>query len=168
MTTVVFDTSTLMLLAKSDLLQLIARQVNVLIPLEVQRESLRKPALFDARHIQRLIDERVIQVGPHGARTLARQLEADFSLGRGEAACIALARQHRWTVASDDAQAIKTCKALGVPCVTALMFLVRSYEKKLIGQEMALAKLEKLKRYGWYDLGLLTRVSLQLGRGEKR
>ena len=163
MTTVVFDTSTLILLAKIDLLHLITRHVRTLIPLEVQQESLRKPDLLDARHIQRLIDDNAIQVSSQRERRLARQLEEDFHLGRGEAACIALARRYRWTVASDDAQAIKTCQAIGLPFVTALLFLVRSYEKKFIGQEMALAKLEKLQRYGWYDLGLLTRVSLQIG-----
>lgn len=167
MTTVVFDTSTLILLAKIDLLRLTARQVHAVIPVEVQRESLRKPELFDAQYIRRLIHEKAIHVRSHGDRTVARQLEEDFHLGHGEAACLALARGHQWTVATDDAQAIKACKAIGMPFITALLFIVRSYERKLIGRDIALAKLEKLRRYGWYDPELLARISLRRGKGEE-
>ena len=59
---IVFDASTLILLAKVDLLQIMARKVEIHIPRVVENEALAKPDLYDAQLIARMIEEGVIRV----------------------------------------------------------------------------------------------------------
>lgn len=166
MQTLVFDASSLILLAKIDLLKLIAQQVKIVIPAEIQKEATVKEDLFDAQYIQHLIHEQMIHVTSTIRKTLVTKLEADFKLGTGESSCITLGLEHHWIVVTEDIRAIKTCKVLGIPFTSALNLLVHYYDKKLLTKEMALAKLEKLKEYGWYSSILLERVAKTIKEGD--
>ncbi len=166
MKTLIFDASSLILLAKIDLLKLIAQQVKIVIPVEIQKEATMREDLFDAQYIQHLIHEQMIHVTSSPQKKLVTKLETDFKLGTGEAACIILGLENRWIVVTEDIRAIKTCKALGIPFTSALNLLIHYYEKKLLTKEMALAKLEKLKEYGWYSAILLERVGETIKEGE--
>ena len=76
-------------------------------------------------------------------------MHADFNLGLGEAAAIALAlKQQARLLEVDDKNAINACKLLGIGFTTALGILLRSREKELIDQGDALAKLAALAKYG--------------------
>lgn len=166
MKTLIFDASSLILLAKIDLLKLIAQQVSIAVPAEVQKEATVKEDLFDAQYIQHLIHEQIIHVTSSPRKKLVSKLEIDFKLGTGEAVCILLGLEHHWIVVTEDIRAIKTCKVLGIPFTSALNLLIHYYEKKLLTKEMALAKLEKLKEYGWYSAVLLERIAKTIEEGE--
>ena len=168
MSSLILDASTLILMAKLDLLEILIGQSSVDIPEAVKREATIKPELDDARVIQRLIDEARIIVVKKQELSLIRTLETDFRLGEGEAQAIALAKSKNTLLGVDDRLAIKTCKILGVPFVTALAFIVRFHEKKILTQKQVLTKLEKLKQYGWYQKELLNKVADDIQRSETK
>ena len=149
----VVDASTLILLAKAELLEKFLEQIaqEVVIPKEVERESCRVKKSFDALIIQRAISEKKIAVKAIRDRNLVAQLQRDFALALGEAEAIALAIARRARlVAIDDKSGINACKLLRVAFTTALAILVRMHEKGLIDRETATAKLGALERYGRY------------------
>jgi predicted nucleic acid-binding protein len=159
MNSLVLDTSTLILMAKIDLLGTLATQIAIVLPEAVNREATVKPELDDAKMIKRLIEEAKIKINKVKESSIVDTFILDFRLGEGEAQAIALAKSKNLTLGVDDWQAIKTCKVMGVPFVTTLAFVTRFHEKEIITEKQALAKLEKLKQYGWYQKDLLEKVA---------
>ena len=164
----IFDSSTLILLAKSELLDLFLDdfQGTPLIPEAVEKESthdLRRPdaMLLVKQRVQegRLVVERVGQ-----SRVLSRLLQ-DFRLGSGEAEALALAleKDAPGVVATDDRNAIRACKVLRIGFVTSLAILVRSVEKGPLTREEGLSSLERLRPYGRFKDEVIEEVALQIG-----
>lgn len=149
---VIFDASTLILLARIGLLdEFVARvQGGVVIPGEVTTEVL----CGEREEMQTLIssiEEQRIAVVKVKDRALTRKLMADFSIDAGEAEALALALgEHDAIVATDDRNAIRACKALKLEFITAIAVLVRAVEKGVIEKEEGLIKLQKLQSIGRY------------------
>jgi len=160
---IVFDASTLILIAKIEALDLFLNgsKLQVLIPVEVETESCAAKKSMDALMIQKAIEESKIKVlSVKNKRTITR-LRSDFGLGKGEAEAIALAlAQPAVTekvpiVAIDDKNGINACKLLGLAFTTAIGILVRMREKRLLTREDALAKLAALGRHGRYKQSIM-------------
>jgi predicted nucleic acid-binding protein len=150
---IVFDASTLILLAKSDLLESFLKHSGneAAMPKEVERESCAVKSSPDALMIERAISENKIKVKSVKNKGLRDKLRSDFGLGRGEAEAIALAlSESAELVAIDDRNGINACKLLRIGFTTALGILVRMREKGLIGKDEALLRLRALERYGRY------------------
>ncbi len=149
----VFDASTLILIAKVELLDLLlaGSKLEVAVPGEVARECCGAKKTLDAVMIQRALDEARIKVKVVKNKKLVAKLQADFTLGKGEAEAIALALQEEaQLVGIDDKNGINACKLLGMGFTTALAILVRSHGKGLLDRNDALAKLAGLAGYGRY------------------
>ncbi|MGA8222540.1 MAG: hypothetical protein WB780_12875 [Candidatus Acidiferrales bacterium] len=149
----IFDASTLILIAKAELLDLFLAHVNepVAIPSEVARECCGSPKTMDALIIQRALDESRITVAAVKNRRFVAKLLADFSLGKGEAEAIALAvNEKAQLLAIDDKNGINACKLLGVAFTTAVGILIRTREQNLLERAEALQKLELLAKHGRY------------------
>jgi predicted nucleic acid-binding protein len=150
---IVFDASTLILIAKVELLDLFLASVRVpvAIPAEVEKECRGSKKALDVVIIQRALDESRIKTVVVKNRRLVAKLQADFSLGRGEAEAIALAlSEEAEVVGIDDKNGINACKLLGVAFTTAVGILIRSREKGLLGETDALEKLSSLAKHGRY------------------
>jgi hypothetical protein len=80
----IFDSSTLILLAKIDLLRESAADISIVIPPKVKEECLLKDSL-DALLIRTLIAEGKIKVEKAGNPEAVRKLQADFRIEAGEA-----------------------------------------------------------------------------------
>lgn len=101
------------------------------------------------RWIQKAIDESRIKTIVVKNRRLVAQLQADFSLGKGEAEAIALAVSEKVQLLGiDDKNGINPCKLLGLAFTTAVGILLRSREKGLLEESEALEKLARLGEYG--------------------
>ena len=153
----VFDSSTLILTAKMELLDLFLSEIGmeVAIPRAVEEECCGKKTL-DALMIQKALDESRLTVRSVRNRKLVLKLEQDFSMGRGEAETIALALQEQARlVGVDDKSGINACKLTGVPFTTAIAILLRSRQKGLIDRNDALARLSLLARHGRYKSSIL-------------
>ena len=152
---VILDASTLILLAKSDLLALLAEKTRIVIPPEVQREALARKNLYDARMIEEMLRRRKIQVAKYHHPLRRKQIQVDFGLEVGEAAALLLAKEKDEPLGTDDGPAIKAAKIMGIPFFTAVHVLLELYEKRRVNQEEALAKLERLQKVGRYSAQIL-------------
>jgi len=154
----VFDSSTLILTAKIELLDLFLSEIGmeVTIPRTVEEECCGGKKTFDAFMIQKAVDESRIVVRGVRNRKLVLKLKADFSMGQGESEAIALALQEKARlVGVDDKCGINACKLTGVPFITAVAILLRSRQKGLIDKDDALSRLSSLAKHGRYKSSIL-------------
>jgi len=155
---IVFDASTLILIAKTELLTpfLAGTELQVAIPGEVERECCGGKKTLDALVIQRAVEQSRIRVMAVKDHKLIAKLQDDFSLGKGEAEALALALKEKARLLGiDDKNGINAAKLLGIPFTTAVGILVRSREKGLVDSSDALAKLTELAGYGRYKNSII-------------
>jgi len=150
---IVFDASTLILIAKVELLDLFLGNagVPVAIPAEVAKECCGSKKALDAAMIQKALDESRIKTVAVKNRRVVSKLETDFSLGKGEAEALALAvNEKARLVGIDDKNGINACKVLGLAFTTAVGILIRSREKGFLEGPEALERLARLAKHGRY------------------
>lgn len=145
----VFDSSTLILLAKVELLREITEYVSIIISEKVKKECLLK-ASPDALLIKTLIAEKAIEVRKAGEEGAVRKIRRDFRIEAAEAEALWLARRLNCPLAVDDGPTIKACKIIGQQFTTAIHFLLNLASQNRLTPPMALAKLEKLSAFGRY------------------
>jgi predicted nucleic acid-binding protein len=128
----------------------------VAIPAEVEKECCGSKKTLDVVIIQRALDESRIKTIVIKNRRLVAKLQADFSLGSGEAEAIALALNEQAQVLGiDDKNGINACKLLSIPFTTAVGILIRGREKGLLGKSEALEKLASLAKQGRYKRSII-------------
>lgn len=150
---IVFDSSTVILLAKIDLLEMFVSnyQGKILIPDRVRAEICVK-GREETPLLVKLVKEKKINVKKIKKRQQINKVMEDFNIDRGEAEALMLAIQGKAeAVATDDRNAMRACKMLKINFVTAIAFLIRAFEKKLISKDEALLKLRKLQYFGRYS-----------------
>jgi predicted nucleic acid-binding protein len=154
----IFDASTLILIAKTETLDPFLRGVEreVAIPLAVEKQCRSVKKSLDALMIQKALDESRIRVIAVKDTKLARKLQGDFGLGKGEAEAVVLALGEKARVLGiDDKNGINACKLLGIAFTTAIGILVRMCEKRLLTTNESLVKLEGLAKHGRYQRSIL-------------
>ena len=154
---IVFDASTLILLAKIEILREILVEMNAVIPAVIEDEATRQTNRLDAQLIRRCIQEGIIRVRASKGIKKAdlAKLMHDFHLAEGEATALLLAQRQGAWLATDDGPAIKACKIFGVPFVTAVNLLVYAAQKGWIPKNAAFVKLESLSRVGRYEIRII-------------
>ncbi len=160
-----FDSSTLILIAKIELLEIFLDEIeaDVAIPEAVERECCGGKMTLDALTIRKVLDQSRIKVISAKNKTITTKLRRDFNLGIGEAEAIALAMQGRaLLLGTDDKSGINACKLLGISFTTAADILVRSREKVLIGRSDALVRLAALAKHGRYKSSIIEDVRKRL------
>lgn len=161
---IVFDTSTLVLLAKIELLREIAENVKIIIPEKVRVESLLKEGI-DAILISTLIKEKKIEIKKAGDVEAVRKIQRDFRIEAGEAEALWLARKIECPIAVDDGPIIKACKVIGQKFTTAIHFLLNLASQNRLELPIAMAKLEKLNLYGRYSKKIIEDATKRLKGG---
>ena len=165
---IIFDASTLILLARIGLLELFLStfQERVAIPQKVKSEVCIKD-----REEKPLVDSLIKQgkieiLTPKNPRQ-KRKLMEDFNIDEGEAEALLLAIQP-WaeTIATDDRNAIRAAKLLKIDFVTAIGFLIRAHEKQLVDRDEAQTKLQSLQVIGRYSNAILEDVKNRIEGGE--
>lgn len=157
---IVFDSSTLILLAKIGLLRLISENFECVITPEVMKESTRKKGAFDAEMIMQLINEKKLSIIKSKPR---KSFEYEFRLGAGEASVMQFAKSENRIIAADDKAVIKACKILNIKFVTAIDFVIGAFENNKISVEEARTKIIKLDRYGRYDSQIIKSALKKIG-----
>jgi predicted nucleic acid-binding protein len=163
---IVFDSSTLILLAKVELLDdfLGDYQGKVLIPPEVEEESCARKESFDALLLRKRIQENRIMVAKVSSGRLREQLMRDFNICRGEAEALALAIEKKANlVATDDKNAVKACKLLKIPFASAIAILIRMADKRLLDKDRIKTMLDALQKYGRYSDAIIKDARERLG-----
>jgi len=162
---IVLDASTLILITKAELLDLFLANANqpVAIPDEVEKECCGSKKALDALIIQKALNGSRIETMAVKDRKLVAKLQADFSLGKGEAEAIALAVGAKAALLGiDDKNGINACRLLGVAFTTALGILIRSREKGLLEAPHAFSKLALLAKLGRYKNSIIENARLTL------
>jgi len=162
---VILDSSTLILIAKVELLDFFLSGVpcQVAIPEEVERECCRRKKTLDALVIQKALDEERLRVIVAKDEKMVLKVIEDFSLGRGEAEAISLAIEKKARLLGiDDKNGINACKVVGLPFTTAIDILIRSRVKGQITPSGALARLDFLASHGRYKRSILEDAKARL------
>lgn len=157
---IIFDTCTLILLAKIDLLQLVLKDYKGTIPEMVKKEVEYKDVM-DKIIIGKQLKDGRLSVEKDPDKKKIRKICKDFPLGKGEAAAFIIASESNNVLATDDGLAIKVCKIFDVRFITAIHFLIGADLKK----EIALAKLDMLKHYGRYSVKILEDAKKRIMKG---
>jgi predicted nucleic acid-binding protein len=161
----IFDSSTLILIAKIELLHPFLKSIGMeaAIPDAVEEECCGGKKTLDALMIRKALDDARVKVRSVRDQELVAKLEQDFTMGRGESEAIALAlEQKALLVAIDDKNGINACKLAGIPFTTAIGILIRSRQKGLIDRADAIEKLSALARFGRYKNTILEDAKLRL------
>jgi predicted nucleic acid-binding protein len=163
----IFDSSTLILLAKAELLDVFLDDFEgrPLLPRAVEAESTAAPGRPDGLLIrQRILEGRLVVKETKQPEVLSRLVQ-DFRLGLGEAEAIVLALDMGDTavLATDDRNAIRACKVLRIGFVTSLGILVRAVEKGLVTPADGAGFLERLRFYGRFRDDIIAEVERQIG-----
>lgn len=164
---VVFDASTLILLAKIDVLGLFLSGLagEALVPEKVRSEAVAGDK-EEAERIRGFIEDGKIAVVKVKSTAVTRRLMEDFNIDAGEAEALALAVERKADiVATDDRNAIRACKTLKLDFVTAVAVLVRAVEKGAIEKEEGIVKLKKLQSAGRYSREILDDAARRIGGG---
>jgi predicted nucleic acid-binding protein len=160
MTLVITDSTILILLVKTDLLDLLQKKYHELvIPREVYEEVVvngKAAKKEDAFYIEERIKKNCIKVKTLQNVLKRDNLMTDFGLHEGEAECIALYYEISADIlGSDDKKTINVCKIFQIPFFSVISFILLSVTEKTLPKLNALLKLEKLEKIGWYKASFL-------------
>lgn len=150
---IIFDSSTLILLAKTDLLELFVSDFRgkVLIPPKVKTEVCIEKREETPLIVKLMKDKRIEVLEAKNSRQI-KKFTDDFNLDAGEAEALTLAIQEgAGIVATDDRNAIRACKILKLDFVSAIAVLIRAFEKNLIDRDELVVKLQKLESIARYS-----------------
>lgn len=165
MTTFAADASTLILLAKAELLIPVGEDFSFLIPIAVRDECLATKT-WDGLMISAAIEAKRIEVDSKASPDVVKSLSRDFGLHQGEAEAVELAIRTKKPLAVDDYAAIKACRILRIEFATAVHFLIAMRMSGRLDHGTAEAKLEKLSRFGRYSSRILQDALGRISGGE--
>ena len=151
MTQMVADSSTLILLAKCGLLEIVCNLFEIIVPkavnIEVASEDLVKN-YPDAALISDLTSKGAIKVQSPGSN----RLPLPISLHRGEEDALLLAiKLGKSLFATDDGKAIKAARFFKVPFIVTPKIVVELFRLQEISFKKARESLEKLGKIGRYS-----------------
>lgn len=146
------NTSTLVLLAKATLLEkFLGISPKIIIPQQVKDEYSFEKGSYYAKLIERLVEEKKIEVKEVDDRKLSIILQ-NFRLDKGEAAAYILYKSGNYSsMLTDDGELIKLCKLEKIPFLCALAIVIRMHERGVINKKEASEKLENLNKIGRYS-----------------
>ncbi len=156
-----FDSSSIILLAKADILRQVCSIAAVVIVAQVEAEVMagirsgKNDAIF-ARELVREGKIKIVEVGSVSAEEVSLHgLMLDFRLGVGEAATIMLALSEKMPLVTDDNSARKVGKFFGLEVLSSLDFPVILCLKDVISYDKARICLGVLRKEGWFDESVL-------------
>lgn len=163
----VLDASSVILLAKADILMEICALANIIITAEVKQEVMKglERGRKDALLLRELVKEGKIKQS-EADKALTGKLQNDFKLGIGESATISLALTKNIPLATDDNKARKAAKILGLSVLSTLDFPFTLHSKGVITREKAKSCIKVFRKEGWFDEHLIEKALEQLEETE--
>ncbi|MBW2327918.1 MAG: hypothetical protein JRF45_15910 [Deltaproteobacteria bacterium] len=160
---IVVDSSTLILLAKCSLLQIVCDLFDIIVPkavnIEVASEDLVKN-YPDAALISDLVSKGAIKVQSPDS---SDRLTLPLSLHKGEEDALLLAvKLGRLLFATDDGKAIKAARFFKVPFIVTPKIVVELFRLQKISFKKARESLEKLAKIGRYSPEIIADALLSL------
>ena len=159
MKVIVADASTVILLQKITLLDNLVKEFEFIIPEEVYKEAVITGKIkksIDSYQIEDKTNKNLIKIKKVKDKKEVKQLIDEFGLAEGETEAIVLFLQEKADIlAIDDHKSINVCRVYKIPFMTALTFVLDSYNLKIIGESKAREMIENLAIYGRYKTELI-------------
>lgn len=150
----VIDSCSIILLAKAEILQLLAENRNLIISKSVYAEVVegRNIKLLEALLLERLVNEKIVTIEDNVNKNLVEKLRNDFNLGDGEAESIELAMEKQdKLIITDNKQGRKAAKVYNLNVSGSLGCVMALFKLNKIDKEKARNTLKKLKESGWFQ-----------------
>ncbi|MBI5553560.1 MAG: hypothetical protein HY917_02355 [Candidatus Diapherotrites archaeon] len=167
---VISDSSSLILITKARILEMICTEFELEIPLKVFEETVyagKRLQKMDAIIIEREIEQKRIHV-KEATRSGKNEKINELNLDAGEKEAILLFFQEKADLLLvDDRQAILAAKLLGIRWTTAPSLLVVLRKRQKIGKEAARAALKSLQQEGRYRMDLMLEALNELEKMEE-
>ena len=162
MKSIVVDSSSIILLAKCNLLEEVCKYYNIVAPTAVREEAASKKLIKkypDAALIGKLIDKGAIKIiNPGVAR-----LSLPFSIHRGEKEALLVSLNYKNALlATDDGRAIKAARFLNIPFIISPKIVVEMVRLNLISFLQGRKSLEKLGKIGRYSPEIIAEALISL------
>ena len=158
----IVDSSTLILLAKTGILDLFIEDRKLNITKKVKDEVIAEKKTIDSKLIEQRIKENKISITEIKDDSFYNKLIKEFNLGKGEAESIVFALEEKTILLTDDKKAINICKIFNIKFTTAMNILVKLYQEKKIDKIRAEAIFKKLKKFGRYSNEIIEKVEEDL------
>ncbi|MAG47296.1 hypothetical protein CL617_01705 [archaeon] len=164
---IAFDSSTLILLQKIDLLGKITERNEIFIPEEVFNEAITKgleKKHIDALELNKKMQKEKILVKKINDKNKLNEIQENFNLARGESETIVLFIEKKVDIiALDDLKALKYCDYYQIPFITAMNFVVLYCKRKLIDKKKAINMIENLGKFGRYKTDIIFSALGEIG-----
>ena len=149
--TLVADASSLILLAKSDILIDLLKENKIMIPEKVYREIIvgKDKSREDAFLVERLISEHRINI-VQANKKINDKIKDLFGLSGGEQEVISIAWEKNRPIITDDKKCFNAAKALKIEFITSPQIITILFKKNKITKHKALEAIESLEDFGWY------------------
>ena len=161
---IVIDSSSLILLAKVDILDIVIKNIKqkLAIPEQVYAECTTKKESFDAQLIEKRVKEGSIVKKGISNISLYGKILGDFNLGKGEAESIVLCIGLKSGIITDDKKSINACRILKISFTTVPRLAVQFYKKKFITETEANSAIKKLQKFGRYSNDIMDKIKEDL------
>ncbi|MBI3007963.1 MAG: hypothetical protein HYY56_00325 [Candidatus Omnitrophica bacterium] len=162
MKTIVIDSSSLILLTKCDLIEMLTEKYQVIIPDEVYGECVNEDTLKrfpDASIIENLVVHGKIEKRKASDKTIV----SPVSLASGEHKAIALSLSIKGSILlTDDGNAIKACRYFKKTFIVSPGVVQTLYKNKIIEYAKAKRALEILRIYGRYSPDIIAEAMIEI------
>lgn len=154
--TIICDASSLILLAKVNLLSAFVERNEAIVPEVVYKEVVRgeDKGRKDSLVTKKLVAEKKITIKAPDKKTKEKIKEL-FNLQQGELEVITLGVKEKSVILTDDKKCINAAKALELEFITSLDVITALCKKGGISKKNALECISRLNEYGWYSKNLI-------------
>lgn len=165
---VVFDFSSLILLAKITLLEAFMELFEkARIPNEVYNESVtrgKEKGVIEVKIIENMITQKLIDVRTVKNVGKVNELNEIFNLDRGESESIVLSEElNPDLLVTEDERARKVAEIFKIKFTTCPDIVLFLFKQGKISRDKALACLEDLQKFGWYKDWVIQEVKERIG-----
>ncbi len=173
MTIVISDSSSLILITRLEILDLLIEVFGIIyIPEAVYVEAVEKGKTLkklDAFTIEKEINDKKIFIEKIKNLKEKTNLKQNFNIHDGEAEAIVLYLEKKADLlATDDYRTEKVSKILKIKFFNTPAFLLRCFENKTLSKEKILLKFEKLSQIGWYKKQVLKEFIIKIERRDEK
>ncbi len=163
---VAVDSCSMILLSKSAVLEIFAKNYDLFITEGVYKEILKgkDKKFIDALLTEGLVKERKIKVIHTANNSLIKKLMHDFGVGIGEAETLALVINKQCdAVLTDNKQGRKSAFIHGLSLIGSVDGIISLHRLKLIDEDKAVEGLKRLREFGWFSDYLIDKALEDIG-----
>lgn len=164
---IVADACSIILLAKSSVLEESAKQHDLAVTDRVYKEVIagKGKKYSDALLTERLYKEKKIKKITVKSKKLLNKIKKDYGMGDGEASTLVISLKTGKGILTDNRQGRKAAKIFGLKLLGSPEIIVGLFKTKKIDENKAVESLKFLRRFGWFDDYLIEEALREVKNG---